>query len=173
VTRLVPQKGPLLLAHAFRYVLEQGAQCVILGSVFSEEMRELFSFLQAEYRASKQGIILLESNEALAHKIYAAADLFLVPSIFEPCGLSQMIALRYGTIPIIRKTGGLGDTVFEGQNGFVFENPTKEALCTTLDRALTLYKEHPSLWQKLMKAGMTQDHSWRHAAQHYLKLYTS
>ncbi|MBM3198675.1 MAG: glycogen synthase, partial [Chlamydiae bacterium] len=171
VTRLVPQKGPLLIAHAFRHVLDRGAQCVILGSLFSDDMRELFTFLQSEYLASSQGALLFDYNEPLAHLIYAAADILLVPSLFEPCGLSQMIALRYGCLPIVRKTGGLGDTIFDEDNGFVFTKACKDELNQTIDRALALFAKEPSSWQKIMQQGMAKDMSWRLAAKEYERLY--
>lgn len=171
VTRLVPQKGPLLIAHAFRHILSAGAQCVILGSLFSDEMRELFSFLKAEYLSSSQGALLFDYNEPLAHMIYAAADILLVPSLFEPCGLSQMIALRYGCVPIVRKTGGLGDTIFEGKNGFIFQEMNKEEFNQTIDRAIALYKQDKIAWQKLMQKGMSKDYSWHSAAKDYLQVY--
>ncbi len=183
IARLVPQKSPLLIAHAFRHALSKGAQCVILGSTHSEEMTSLFSFLLSECASTfpGQGSISLCYDEKLSHLIYAASDMFLVPSLFEPCGLTQMIALRYGCVPIVRNTGGLADTVFDidtascpakERNGFVFQNPEKKELNHAIDRALKLYKENPTKWNELMQQGLGKDYSWKCATKEYLKLYS-
>jgi starch synthase len=178
ISRLVPQKAPKLIASAFQHVLEQGGQCVILGSIHDPEMFELFSSLKQTSTA--QGIIILEYDEALSHLIYGASDFFIVPSIFEPCGLTQMIALRYGSIPLVRNTGGLKDTVFDvdtsplpstERNGFVFEHPTEIDLRKAISRALNLWKTNRKEWIKLRMQGMARDHSWKRAALEYLKLY--
>ena len=171
ITRLVLQKGPFLIEKAFRHILASGAQCIILGSVFSQDIQDLFLALQAEFANSSQGAIILNYNESLAHLIYAASDLCIIPSLFEPCGLSQMIALRYSSLPIVRKTGGLGDTIFDQENGFVFSQPTHEEFHKTLDRALKLYKEKPKEWKNLVLKGLSKDFSWKTAAQEYLNQY--
>lgn len=180
ITRLVHQKSPLLIESAFRHILDSGAQCIVLGSAYSEEIKELFSSLQSEYKSSFQGRVLLDYNEALSHLIYAGSDALMIPSLFEPCGLTQMIALRYGSIPIVRKTGGLADTIFDietgscpkkERNGFVFNDPDKDQLNQTIDRVLTLWKDDPKKWQDLMKQGMTKDFSWKASALEYLKMY--
>ncbi|MFA6390093.1 MAG: glycosyltransferase, partial [Patescibacteria group bacterium] len=106
----------------------------------------------------------------LARQIYAGSDLFLVPSKFEPCGLTQMIAMRYGSIPIVRATGGLKDTVNPGV-GFSFKNYTSEALAHALIKALDRYYNKPGLWKKLQLNGMKKDFSWKKSAGEYLKLY--
>lgn len=122
----------------------------------------------------------MHSDEALAHQIYAAADLFLIPSLFEPCGLTQMIAMRYGAIPIARKTGGLADTVFdidtatiplEKRNGFTFDFPDAQGLDWALLRALECYFKHPSKWKEIMQHAVSYDLSWRSPTQAYLSLY--
>ena len=106
--------------------------------------------------------------------------MLMIPSLFEPCGLTQMIALRYGSIPIVRKTGGLGDTVFDvdtdscpkkARNGFVFNDSDKEQFNETIDRAIALWKKDPKKWQDLMKHGITKDFSWKTSAEEYLKTY--
>ncbi len=182
IARLVPQKGPLLIAHAFRHALSKGAQFVILGSTYSEEMTNLFAFLLSECSSSfpNQGAICLSYNEKLSHLIYAASDMFIVPSLFEPCGLTQMIALRYGSVPIVRNTGGLGDTVFDihtascppkERNGFVFEKPEKEELNLTIDRALEIYHQNQSRWQELMQQGLSKNYTWKNSAEKYVKIY--
>lgn len=103
-------------------------------------------------------------------KIYAAADLLVVPSLFEPCGLTQLIAMRYGTLPLVRKTGGLADTVTDGINGFVFENPSVTAIHAKLEEAFKLW-EHPEEWKKLQSQAFATDVSWKRSAQIYLSLY--
>ena len=112
--------------------------------------------------------------EALAHRIYAGSDLFLMPSIFEPCGLSQMYSLRYGTLPVVRKTGGLADTIVDASRrngtGFVFEEAVPEDLMFALRRAETLWDDQVA-WGKVRDRGMVCDFSWKQAAARYEKLY--
>lgn len=178
VSRLVEQKCPALIAHSFSYALEKQAQCVILGTPDSEEVYAMFTKLQTSQ--SSEGSIVLDYNETLAHLIYAAADLFVVPSLFEPCGLTQLIALRYGAVPIVRLTGGLKDTVFDWdtsllplqeRNGFAFEEMEKPALEKAFDRAFHLWK-NPKKWAQIRKQGMEKDHTWKTAAEKYIKVYT-
>ena len=116
-------------------------------------------------------------DSALAHKIYAGADFFLMPSLFEPCGLSQMIAMRYGTVPIVRETGGLRDTVLsyneetgEG-NGFTFSNYNAHDMLAVIHRALEFYKNRQEMITLLRKRGMQGDYSWSHSAKEYEALY--
>jgi starch synthase len=117
-------------------------------------------------------------DTALAHKIEAGSDLFLMPSRFEPCGLSQMYSLRYGSVPIVHATGGLDDTIeayepaSERGNGFKFAPYDAEALLATLQRALTLYHDRTA-WVRLMQRGMQADHSWLKSAQAYADLYAT
>ena len=123
--------------------------------------------------------VRLGYDEALAHRIYAGADLFAVPSRFEPCGLSQLYALRYGALPVVRRTGGLADTVqdadaaalAEGRaTGFVFDDASAEALAGTLSRAIALWHE-PAHWRQVTRAAMRADFSWDVAAAQYVALY--
>ena len=116
-------------------------------------------------------------DHALAHQIYAGCDMFLMPSQFEPCGLSQLIALRYGTVPIVRETGGLRDTVLsyneytdEG-NGFSFFNYNAHDMLNTIQRAIDYYNDHKDVWKKLQQRGMTGDYSWTNSAGKYLAMY--
>ena len=119
-------------------------------------------------------------SERLAHMIYAAADIVLVPSMFEPCGLTQMIALRYGAVPIVRRTGGLADTVTdvgtsagrEG-NGFVFDGTDDNSLHSALDRAVAMYKGEPTAWHELALRNMGEDVSWGKSAKSYVEVYRS
>lgn len=181
VTRLVPQKGPALIKEAILHTLELGGQFILLGSNPPEEIRQDFLALQKQTK-EQDAVIVLEYNEKLAHAIYAGADMLVIPSMFEPCGLTQMIALRYGTVPIVRKTGGLADTVFdleasdvpqEKRNGFCFVEQTNAALDATLDRAFTCFLKHPDVWDKLIANGMRCDFSWKNSAQEYLKVYAT
>ncbi len=180
VSRLVPQKSPLLIADAFTYAISQGAQCVILGSTHSDEIKTLFTALKKSADPS-QGCIILDYNEELSHLLYAASDMLIVPSVFEPCGLTQLIALRYGSVPIVRNTGGLKDTVFDVEtstksaqerNGFTFETLEKKELQGTIDRALKLWKTDYKKWMQIRKQGMQQDYSWKKAASEYIKIYS-
>jgi starch synthase len=112
-------------------------------------------------------------DSALARQIYAASDIFLVPSRYEPCGLTQMIAMRYGSVPLVRATGGLADTVRERRkpNGFLFTDFSAQALHKTLQRALNLYYKKPKQWLKLQENGMKEDFSWKKSAKEYVKIY--
>jgi starch synthase len=119
-------------------------------------------------------------NVELSHLIYAGADMILLPSLFEPCGLSQMIALKYGTVPIVRAVGGLVDTVFDRdysdrpyseRNGYVFQHIDNMAVESALDRAIDLWYSHPAEYRELMVNGMRQDHSWADPGQRYVDIY--
>lgn len=180
VTRLVPQKGPELIAHAIRHTIEKNGQFVLLGSEYSPEIKEMFLALKKEFSASKRLAIMLDRDEALAHLIFAGSDLFTVPSIFEPCGLTQMIALRYGSIPIVRNTGGLADTVFDvdfsaeplnKRNGYVFNDPTAEDVEKVIDRALNDWQNDSIKWVQMMQNALFCDYSWKKSAQDYIVLY--
>jgi starch synthase len=109
-------------------------------------------------------------DEPRAHLIEAGSDMFLMPSRFEPCGLNQMYSLRYGTVPIVRRVGGLADTVFDSKNGFVFDEYSPEALLATLRRALAAFSDGAK-WSALQVAGMQEDHSWDRSAREYVKIY--
>jgi starch synthase len=179
VTRLVAQKGPALIKHAILRTLEKGGQFILLGSVPSVEVETEFRDLHKKLSKSKNFGLCLEKDEALAHQVFAGADMIIVPSLFEPCGLTQLIALRYGSVPIARMTGGLADTVFDidtskepldKRNGFTFEFPDAEGVNWALDRALACYKDQKR-WQKLIQNGMNQDFSWAHSAKEYLEMY--
>ena len=109
-------------------------------------------------------------DERLARRIYAGSDILLVPSKYEPCGLTQMIAMCYGTIPLVRKTGGLADTVEDGKTGFIFEKYHVSALIEAMERAITVWQE-PKRWQRMVKNAMRQDFSWKRSAREYLRVY--
>jgi starch synthase len=111
----------------------------------------------------------LKFDDTLAHRIYAGADIFLMPSKYEPCGLGQMISLRYGTLPLVFKTGGLADTVNE-KNGFVFDKYSKDELIKTIKKAIKVYKDKIQ-WNELMLRGMKLNFSWAESAKKYIELY--
>lgn len=171
ITRLVPQKGPHLIKQALWRALELGGQCILIGSPDDERSFENFANLKRALDGSNSIYIELGFNENLAHLVYGASDLFLVPSIFEPCGLTQLIAMRYGALPLVRKTGGLADTVADGVNGFVFEEPSFEAILAAIDRAFDIWHHKRPLWETMRLNAMQGDHSWKKPAESYLELY--
>jgi len=179
ITRLVPQKGVHLIRHALFHTRDQGGQAVLLGSGHSDP--DFRALAAGEFKDSRSVRILIMYNDALAHLIYAAADIMLVPSMFEPCGLTQLVAMRYGAVPVVRATGGLADTVFdvdsppEGQtgNGFTFTGADEASEDAALDRALQLYRQDPKKWAALSRANMQLDVGWDKSAQEYISLYES
>ncbi|MFC3884708.1 glycogen synthase GlgA [Bacillus songklensis] len=175
VTRLTKQKGLELVEHVFHEILQENIQFIVLGSG-DREFEDFFETMNGTYSNKVRGII--EFDEELAHFIYASADLFLMPSKFEPCGLGQLIALKYGAVPIVRETGGLNDTVQpynentgEG-NGFTFTNFNAHDMLHTIQRALRFYEDQ-TVWEKLVKEGMNRDYSWARSAFKYNQLYSS
>ena len=176
VGRLSNQKGLDLVDYVIADIMRQDIQLVVLG-MGEGRYFNLFSWAETEYKGRVAARFTMDHT--LAHKIYAGADMFLMPSQFEPCGLSQMIAMRYGTVPIVRETGGLRDTVLsynefndEG-NGFTFFNYNAHDMLHTIERATDYYRNHPDIWQKLQIRGMKGDYSWKHSACEYIKLYES
>ena len=176
VGRLAPQKGADLLLAALPALLGSGVRLALLGS---GEAR-----LEEEFRAAQDthpGRVGVEIgyDEALAHLVLGGADVVVVPSRFEPCGLTQLYALRYGSLPLVRRVGGLADTVVDASaehlargeaTGFAFEGEDAAALLAAAERALALYRE-PVRWRRMMRRAMTRDFSWQEAARHYLALY--
>ncbi|MFS0723812.1 glycogen synthase GlgA [Paenibacillus sp. 1P07SE] len=173
VTRLTDQKGLDLLAHVLQEILEvDNVQFAILGS--GDPKYEGF-LLDKAYHHPKQLAVQVRFDERLARQIYASSDLFLMPSRFEPCGLSQLLALRYGSIPIVRETGGLVDTVqaydeYAGTgNGFSFTNYNAHDMLHTIRYALSFYGT--DVWEKLVEQAMAADYSWERSAAAYKELY--
>jgi len=177
VSRLASQKGIDLILSSMAYLLSLDIQWVILGSGeyhFEQQLNQLAT----KYK-EKFGLYLGYSNE-ISHLIEAGADMFLMPSQFEPCGLTQMYSLKYGTIPIVRHTGGLADTVFdwdernskgfEDGNGFSFYDYNGYALTDAIERAVSLFQDR-KLWRKIQLNGMTQEFSWRKSAEKYIQIY--
>jgi len=173
ISRLTPQKGFDLVEDVFDKLMERDVQVVLLGT--GEPRFEQF-FRKAAVRYSERVAVEISFNEALAHQIEAGADLFLMPSQYEPCGLNQMYSLKYGTIPIVRAVGGLKDTVDDYDperqtgTGFVFAPYTSTAMLAAIDRALTAYRDNQG-WTALRRRAMAQDFSWERSARLYSNLY--
>ncbi|MBF0608092.1 MAG: glycogen synthase [Candidatus Magnetobacterium sp. LHC-1] len=181
VGRLDMQKGVHLIRHAILNALSTGMQFVLLGSSPDKEIAEYFHHLKHYLKNNPDCHINLSHDEDLAHLIYAGSDFLLMPSMFEPCGLTQMLAMRYGTVPIVRKTGGLSDTVFDiedsntlrtQRNGFVFTDFTYDAIEQTLKRAAATWNEKPYTFREIMLTDMTTDYSWTLPAEKYLTVYS-
>ena len=176
VSRLVHQKGIDLFLEALPVLLEKSLQCVVLGtgeSTYQQALRDV------ALRYPKQLAVFIGYDEALAHRMIAAADVFLMPSRFEPCGLTQFYSLRYGTVPVARRIGGLNDSVIDtneatladdSATGVLFDAANSAALVQAVNRALDLYRQR-RLWQALRRRGMRQDFSWQRSAEEYQGLY--
>jgi starch synthase len=173
VTRLADQKGLDILVEALSEIMSLDIQIIILGTG-DEKYHSILADEASRYQNRMR--VLLQYDEQIAKNIYAGCDLFLMPSRYEPCGLGQMIALRYGTVPLVRKTGGLADTVTNYNqktglgNGFLFKEYSAPALVHCLRHAISVYPNKKK-WERLMQNGMKQDFSWEHSAQEYVKVY--
>ena len=176
VSRLTEQKGLDLLLHILQELLQEepDLQLAVLGQ--GDERYE-HDFGWFGHNFPQQVAYRCEFSDDLAHNFYAAGDLLLMPSRFEPCGLAQLIAMRYGTLPVVRECGGLKDSVqpynrFTGEGtGFGFANYNAHELLFTLQNALTIYREEPEIWQRLMGQAMQQDFSWQRSAHEYAEVY--
>lgn len=173
VSRLDPQKGFDLVAEVVESLMDTGAQLCILGTG-DRVYHELLTQVAKTYPG--QLSVTLSYDDPMAHVIYAGSDYFLMPSRFEPCGLGQMISMRYGAVPVVHQTGGLADTVTPfrpstGQGtGFLFQEPTGTALLACLRQALAVYPDR-TLWSRLVMNGMSTDVSWNRSIRQYLALY--
>ncbi len=176
VTRMDPQKGVDLAIEALGMLLRTGSipvQAVFLGTgnpLIEEAARHLQAAFPEQVRA------MITYDEQLSRRIYAGADVLLMPSRYEPCGLSQMIAMRYGCVPVAHSTGGLADTIFdpaetEVGSGYLFTPATATALAEAIQRALAVFTADPQAWKNIQLCGMAQDFSWDRSADEYLKLY--
>ena len=176
VSRLVSHKGLDLVCETLDYFMEKDMQLVVLGKG-DGKYESFFSWAQAKYPG--RVAVHLGYSESLAMQIYAGADLFLMPSKSEPCGLSQMIAMRYGAVPIVRETGGLKDTVHAYEawngagNGFSFTNYNAGDMCYVIGEAVDLYHQKPEAYEALRKRGMAEDFSWARSAKKYREIYDS
>jgi len=176
ITRLADQKGLDLVAATLEVILGLGAEFALLGAG-DPAYQTLFKEMGKRYRG--RAGVTLGFDEGLAHRIEAGADMFLMPSRYEPSGLNQLYSLRYGTVPVVRKTGGLADTVVDAEgealtrgtaNGFVFDAYTPDALLRTVIRALAAFRT-PAEWRRLQAVGMRQDFSWERSASRYVSAY--
>jgi starch synthase len=180
VGRLDEQKGPDLIYHSVKFAVSRGAQFVLLGVGSDQSNDSRFRELKSQFNNCPDCHIEIGFNEELSHLIYAGADMVVIPSAFEPCGLIQMIALKYGTIPVVRAVGGLASTVFDRdhstvpwweRNGYVFNNFDKGALESALVRAIGLYYSYPGYFRQLMINGMRYDYSWNNPGNHYVNTF--
>lgn len=173
VSYLSSQKGVDIMIEAMDEIMQMDVGLVVLGRGDEEYEKQL---LAMHRRYPDRFSIKLEMNPALAHKIAAGADIFLIPSLYEPCGLNQLYSFRYGTVPVARATGGLTETVkaFDAKrrrgNGFVFKEYSAQSLVQTLKQAIACYNK-PRLWQRIIKAGLREDFSWEGSAKRYVRLY--
>ena len=174
ISRLTDQKGLDLVDAIFPKLIDGNTQVVVLGTG-DPRYENAFRYFEEQYKGSVCAYI--SYNETLAHLIYAGADAFLVPSLFEPCGLTQLIAMRYGTVPVVRETGGLKDTVLpfrrdlgEG-NGFTFDRYDANLLLDAVNNAKTVYFTERGAWDEMVKRNMRKDVSWESSAMKYLELY--
>ncbi len=185
VGRLSSQKGVELLADIIPDILDAGAYCAIIGKG-DEPLQERLTTLARQF--PERLFLHIGFDESLARLIYAGSDMFIMPSLYEPCGIGQMIAMRYGTVPVARKTGGLSDTILDAgahpekyfcegffgkitETGFLFAEYTHESFFEEIKRALCIYRNR-DIWSKIMKNGMLRDFSWKKSAVKYLELYS-
>jgi starch synthase len=177
IGRLVDQKGVDLILQVLPGLIDSGVQVILLGSGNRDLEREL-ERINTKYH-SRVGV-RIGYDEGLSHRIEAGCDCFMMPSRFEPCGLNQMYSLRYGTVPIVRRTGGLADTVINvtpttldsgTASGFVFEDAEGSSFWGALEHAIYFYRRSQTDWEILARTGMQQDLSWEASAQHYLEIY--
>ena len=174
ISRLTDQKGLDLVNAIFEQMLDERTQVVVLGTG-DPRYESAFRYFENAHRGQVCACIMYD--ESLSHQIYAGADALLVPSLFEPCGLTQLIAMRYGTVPIVRETGGLKDTVAPYQeetgegNGFTFGDYRAALLLNAVRQARSVFFDHRDRWNGLVLRDMERDVSWNHSAQLYQNLY--
>jgi starch synthase len=175
ISRLTDQKGLDLVNYAMERICDENTQFVVIGTG-DPRYENMFRHYQWKYPERVSANILYDDK--LAHQLYASADAILMPSLFEPCGLTQLIALRYGTLPIVRETGGLKDTVqpyneFDGTgNGFSFANYNGDEMLGTINYSKHIYFNHRKQWDKMVQRAMEQDFSWNSSARQYEGMYS-
>ena len=150
---------------------ELGGQFILLGSALDPKIQAEFIALKKHFSSDRNIHFELTYNEELSHQVFAASDIFIVPSRFEPCGLTQMIAMRYGAVPLVRKTGGLADTVFEKKNGFIFTNANSKEIGKALSRAFNLFHTSPKAFQTLAEHGLQSQLGWALPAKAYISIF--
>lgn len=166
-----PQKGINEIMAAIPEILAQGWNVLIAGPAENGAIRTQLEELEEKF-SGRLSVRTRYTVSPRLNRVFASADAFLMPSRDEPCGLAHVQAMRYGAVPIVTKVGGHADTVFEGKNGFLFDPPpTKEGIVEATKRAMATYMEHPEKWQKMQKAGMEKDFSWKKSAGEYVELY--
>lgn len=174
ITRLTDQKGLDLIESSMSFLMKRNIQLIVNG-VGNKNYECMLRYMENKYKGKMKACI--EFNSEFAKRIYASSDMFLMPSKFEPCGLGQMIAMRYGTVPIVRNTGGLKDTVEEFNkytkqgNGFTFDDYSVGSMITAVDNAIKIYKDK-DLWSTLIKNDMKMDNTWDKSAKEYINLYS-
>ncbi|HEY9706003.1 MAG TPA: glycosyltransferase, partial [Allocoleopsis sp.] len=181
IGRLDDQKGVHLVHHGIYYALHRQCQFVLLGLGTEPGINHWFGHEKYHLNNNPDVHIEIGFNEELSHLIYAGSDIIIVPSNYEPCGLTQMIGLRYGTVPIVRGVGGLVNTVFDRdydenhpkaeRNGYVFYQTDNSALESAMDRAIGLWYKYPQEFRQLSIQGMEYDYSWNHPGRDYLEIY--
>jgi starch synthase len=173
VSRIIEQKGFDLLIAARNELMKRNISLVVLGTGQAELEKSLMALKR---RYPKRVGIKLGFDNGLAHRIEAGSDIFLMPSKFEPCGLNQMYSLRYGTLPVVRRTGGLNDTVRNWNsrtgrgNGFTFKEAAPSAMLSAVKKAIGVYAKKNE-WKRIVKNAMEEDNSWKKSAARYIKLY--
>jgi starch synthase len=180
ITRLAEQKAPQLIMYTLKKTIELGGRFILVGSLHGCSMDDEIIRILKDYENHPYVIAELNTNAEMAHLTYAGSNALVVPSLFEPCGLTQLIAMRYGTIPMVRATGGLRDTVFdvdtsdleeEKRNGFTFDYPDQGGIDWVLTRAYKLFSETNELFYSLALKNLKEDHSWNKAVEGYLEIY--
>jgi len=169
IGRIDHQKGQDIAFEALHKMMNRDWQFIILG-LGDSVLENAALKLQEDFSDRVRAVVRYDAD--LSHLIYGGGDIFLMPSRYEPCGLAQMIAMRYGCVPLVRATGGLKDTVHENISGFLFVESTSDQIVEALERALTLYTQ-PEKWQQFQQNGMKEDFSWFHPARQYAEIYHS
>lgn len=180
ISRLTEQKAPNLILYALKKTIELGGRFILVGSLHDSCFDQEIIQTLKQYQTHPYVIVELNTNAPMAHLTYAASNALIVPSLFEPCGLTQLIAMRYGTIAMVRATGGLKDTVFDvdsatieeqKRNGYTFDYPDEGGVDWVLTRAFKLFVKDNELFYSLALKNLQEDHSWHKASQSYLELY--
>ena len=171
VTRLDFQKGLDITGHALHLLMNHHAgeaQCVVLGAG-AAHWENMLRHLGGYHHGRMAAFIGYDAE--LAPLIYGGSDIFLMPSLFEPCGLGQLLAMRYGSVPVVRATGGLADTVRDSVTGFTFDNYNADDFWNALGKAIYIYRVDPDSWRAIQRKGMTSDYSWETSARAYQQVY--
>jgi starch synthase len=169
VTRFDFQKGVDIALNALRMVTDLPWQAILLGTG-NAALEEAARLLESNFPNRVAAVIRFDTR--ISRQIYGGADILLMPSRYEPCGLAQMIAMRYGAIPLARATGGLRDTIADRRTGFLFTDASPAVMAATIRRALQAFRS-PEVWQNIQRAAMAEDFSWEKSARQYVELYRS